>query len=90
MYLKIYLDPREPAGISTARKFLKAIHSQDTKARNTPTNKGLAGVEAWLQTQDSYTLHISVRKRFPRNPYVVTNLIDLWVADLLNVQKIAK
>jgi hypothetical protein len=88
--LKIYQDPTGPAVFSTARKLLKAIDFRDTKARNKPSNKCLAGVEAWLQTQLSYTLHRPVRKRFSRKPYVVTNLMDMWEADLMDAQNIAK
>jgi hypothetical protein len=47
-------------------------------------------MEAWLQTQDSYTLHSSARKIFSPNPYVVTNLIDVLEADFMDVQNIAK
>jgi hypothetical protein len=85
--LKIYADTRAAAGFSTARKLLNAI---DTRATNRPSNKRLSCLEAWLQTQDSYTLHRTVRKRFSRNPYIVTNVMNEWEADLKEVQNIAK
>jgi hypothetical protein len=88
--LNIYANPRAPAGFSTARKLLKAIDKQNTKARSKPTNKRLAAVEAWLQTQESYTIHRPVRKNFPRNPYIVTNVMDMWEADLMDVQNTNK
>jgi hypothetical protein len=66
------------------------MNSLDTKATNKPSKKLLAVVEAWLQSQDSYTLHRTVRKRFSRNPYVVKNLMDLWEDDLMDGQNIAK
>jgi hypothetical protein len=31
-----------------------------------------------------------VRKKFARNPYVVTNVMDVWEADLVDVQNLAK
>jgi hypothetical protein len=77
--LNIYSNPIDAAGFSTARRLLKAIRSGDTKARNKPDNKRLAGVEAWLQTQDSYTLH-----------RIVTNVMNIWEIDLMDVQNIAK
>ena len=40
----------------------------------------LAKTHAWLERQDAYTLHKPVRKHFPRNPYIVTNAMDVWEA----------
>ena len=34
--------------------------------------------------------HYTVRKHFPRNPYVVSNVMDVWEADLLDVQNVSK
>jgi len=45
---------------------------------------------AWLEKQDAYTLHRLVRKRFARNPYTVTNVMDVLECDLLDVQAYAK
>jgi hypothetical protein len=44
-----------------------------------------AGVRKWLETQDAYTLHHPVRKKFPRNPCIVNNLMDIWECDLIDV-----
>jgi hypothetical protein len=46
-------------------------------------------VSAFLESQDTYTMHRLVRKRFPRNAYIV-NVLYLWHSDLLDVQKFAK
>jgi len=35
-------------------------------------------------------LHRPERKRFARNPYTVTNVMDVWECDLLDVQAYAK
>jgi hypothetical protein len=35
------------------------------------------------------TLHKPVRKRFHRNPYSVNNVMDVWEADLLDVQTLS-
>ena len=43
-------------------------------------------IEAWLLNQYAYTLHRPVRKRFPRNLYNVTNVMDVWECDLVDVQ----
>ena len=31
-----------------------------------------------------------MRKRFPRNPYSVTNVMDVWECDLVDVQSLGK
>ena len=74
----VYYDPANPASYSTARKLASAVQ-RDTSNINT-----------WLQAQDAYTLHRPVRKRFFRNPYSVDNILDLWQADLVDVQGLAK
>ena len=37
-----------------------------------------------------YTLHKPVRKRFPRNPYTVTNIDDVWEMDLADLNSLSK
>ncbi len=44
----------------------------------------------WLRTQDTYTLHKPVRKRFPRNRYVVFGPNELWQADLNDMRGLSK
>ena len=36
------------------------------------------------------TLHRQVRKRFPRNPYSVTNVMDVWECDLVDVRALRR
>lgn len=43
----------------------------------------------WLKTQDTYTLHRPVRKRFTRNRYVVYAPHELWQADLNDMRGLA-
>jgi hypothetical protein len=47
-------------------------------------------VHAFLESQDAYTMHRSVRKRFPRNAYDVNNVLELWQSDLLDLQTFAR
>jgi len=37
-----------------------------------------------------YTLYEHVRKRFPRNPYTVTNIDDIWEIDLADLNSLSK
>ena len=35
-------------------------------------------------------MHRPVRKRFPSNPYTVTNVMDVWDCDLMDMQSLSK
>jgi len=50
----------------------------------------VGAIKAWLEKQDAYILHRPVRKHFARNTYTVTNVMDVWEWDLLDVQTYAK
>jgi len=65
---------------------LQAAIKQNKGKKNFP----LAKTQAWLERQDAYTLHKPVRKHFPRNPYIVNNVMGVWESDLLDVQNISK
>jgi len=60
----------------------------ESKKKGNP--QSVAATKAWLEEQDAYTLHRPVWKRFARNPYTVTNVMDVWECDLLDVQSYAK
>ena len=62
---KVYYDPKHAAGFGSVEKLVK---TSKHKKRD---------VEEWLVSQNTYTLHKPVRKRFPRNPYTVTNIDDV-------------
>ena len=65
---RYYYDPARPSAFSTAEKLWAAVKKP---------------VGTWLERQDAYTLHRQVRKRFPRNPYSVNNVMDVWECDLV-------
>jgi len=75
---KIYYDPKHTAGFSSAGKLVNAAKRNE---RN---------VEEWLSGQDTYTLHKPVRKKFPRNPYTVTNIDDIWEIDLADLISLSR
>ena len=74
----VYYDSKHPANFRTVAKLVKA------------TNNKKKDVEEWLSSQNTYTLHKQVRKRFPRNPYTVTNIDDVWEMDLADLSSLAK
>jgi hypothetical protein len=79
MASKLYFDPGHVAGFSTLDKVTRAV--KDGKRSD---------IKSWLEAQDAYTLHRPVRKRFPRNPYTVNNVMDVWECDLLDMQAHSK
>ena len=63
----------------------KLLHKTKTLPAVEPSE-----MKPWLEQQDVYTLHKPVQKRFPRNPYIVSNIFDVFEADLIDVQSLAK
>jgi transposase InsO family protein len=41
----------------------------------------------WVKSQDTYTLHRPIRRKFHRNPTVVYGIDDQWQADLVDMQQ---
>ena len=75
-------DPRHEAAFGTFEK-LKRVAKKTCVAKP-------GEVKPWLKQQDAYTLHRTVRKRFPRNPYNVDNIMDVWECDLIDVQALSR
>jgi hypothetical protein len=75
---KVYYNPKQPASFSSVAKLVKA------------TKHKKKDVQEWLSAQDTYTLHKVARKRFPRNPYTLTNIDDVWEADLADLTSLGK
>lgn len=69
---KIYYDPKHPASFSTVDKLWNATDKKISKK----------AVTEWLLAQDTYTRHKPKRVRFQRNCYIVTNIAELYEADL--------
>ena len=77
-----YYDPSGETAFGTYGKLLR-------KAKTLPGAEPSA-VKPFLEQQDAYMLHRPVRKRFPRIPYTVSNLLDDWEAEIVDVQSLAK
>jgi len=82
MLPRLYTDPAAPSAFSSLNKLQQAVrHAPSSKKqtkKKTPTQ-----IKEWLETQDAYTLHRPLRERFPRNPYTVNNINDVWELDIL-------
>ena len=69
----LYNNPAKPSAFSTVDKLTGAL-----------SKKNKSEVRAWLEQQESYTTHRPVRKRFLRNPYTGSNIMDVWECQLLD------
>lgn len=76
---KVYFDPSHEASFSGASKLLRIARKKKIKNKR---------ALEWLETQDAYTKHKSVRHRFPRRVYNVRNIDDVWEADLVDLRSI--
>jgi len=77
-YTKVYYDPSNPGSFGGVQRLWREVGGSKEH------------VEEWLKTQDAYTLHRPVRKKFERNRIQVAGLDDQWEADLVDVQGLAK
>jgi hypothetical protein len=73
---QIYFDISNPAGYSSAKKLSLA------------SGIDLADVKHWLSSQDAYTQHKPVRRRFVRNRYIASNIKQYFEADLADMTSI--
>jgi hypothetical protein len=83
-----------PTAYGTAAKLRAAVRGH-TKNRHAikqeastppPTKTTSTEIRDWLHEQDAYTMHRKVRKRSPRNPHTVNNVLDVSECDLVDVQ----
>ena len=73
---KLYYDPSKTSAFSTLKKLQAAA-----KQRN--LGKKAGEIKSSLETHDAHKLHKPLRRRFPRNPYMLNNVLDVWECDLV-------
>jgi len=89
MLRRLYTLPAAPSAFSSLYKLREA--DRHATGKETKTKRKTPGqIKAWLETQDAFTMHRPVRKRFPRNPYTVTNIDDVWEIDILDLSSLKK
>jgi len=77
---------KTPAAVlSRPHTLRKAAVSHAPSKQSELKQKTPSQIKAWLETQDAYTLHRPLRKRFPRNPYTVNSMNDVWEMDILDL-----
>ena len=75
----LYYNPANPTAFSTLKKLSAAF-----------PKKNKSDVRPWPEQQESYSKHRPVTKRFLRNQYTLSKLMDVREYDLLHVQSLAK
>lgn len=74
----LYYNLRNPSAFAGVQPLKKASGYAVSRGK----------IKNWLASQDTYTLFKPVRKKFRRNPYLVSNINDLWQADLVDTQRL--
>jgi hypothetical protein len=77
---KLYYDTSQASSFSSLRKLQNAALKRGYPSKN---------IRDRLLRQDAYTIHKPARKNFPRNPYIVNNVGDLWEMDLADISSLA-
>ena len=70
---KIYYDPKQPGSYSGVKGVQRVTGYKPKK------------IKEWLSTQDTYTLHKPVHRKFPRRRVIVPGMNYQWAADLVDV-----
>ncbi|KAI8499057.1 hypothetical protein Bbelb_235100 [Branchiostoma belcheri] len=78
----VYYDPRHPAGYSGVGRLHRAVGSKFGISRKQ--------VGEWLQSQDPYTLHKPIRRRFERARVIVGGMNDQFQADLVDMSSLSR
>jgi len=89
MLRRLYTDPAAPSTFFSLHKLQQAVRHAPSNKKQTK-KKTPSQIKEWLETQDAYTLHRPLRKRFPRNPYTVNNINDVWEIDIFDLSSLKK
>lgn len=76
----IYFDPDNPSCFTGAETLYQSAKKQLPELSRKE-------VKEWLMKQESYSLHAPARKRFLRNPVLVSGIDSLWELDLVDLSK---
>ena len=80
---KTYHNPSNNAAFSSINKLYKA-------AKLRYPNVTINVIKDWLSSQDAYTLHKDVRRKFKRNKIIVHGIDEQWQVDLVDMNTLAK
>ena len=80
---KTYHNQSISAAFSSINKLYKA-------AKLRYPNVTIYVIKDWLSSQDTYTLHKDVRRKFKRNKIIVRGIDEQWQVDLVDMNTLAK
>ena len=80
---RIFYDPKHAGSYSGAQKLYKTLKSE---GKTIPVKT----IQKWLESQETYTLHRSLRRKFPRNRVIVAGIDSQWDADLMDMTQLGK
>ncbi|XP_041356614.1 uncharacterized protein LOC121373884 [Gigantopelta aegis] len=80
----IYYDVKHPGSYAGPSKLYQAVKAEGK------FKIPLTRIKSWLKGQETYTMTHQVRRKFPRNTYVVEGLDSHWQSDLMNMVSLAK
>lgn len=80
---RIFYDPKHAGSYSGAEKLYKTLKSEGNTIP-------LKTIQKWLESQETYTLHRSLRRKFPRNRVIVAGIDSQWDADLMDMTQLGK
>ena len=86
MYSNQYYNIRNEAGYGGARNIIRINKKENPKENKKEKER----INSWLSTQDTFTLHRTLKGRFNRLHYTPSNIDDTWEIDLavlVNLQK---
>lgn len=75
---KLYYEASQAGSYGGVRPLVRYSGSPQQKVRN------------WLQSQDTYSLHKPIRRKFPRRKTFSKGINDLFQADLADMQNLAR
>ena len=75
---KVYYEASKPGSYGGVRPLIRYSGVSSRKAKT------------WLMSQDAYTLHKPIRKKFPRRKTFAKGIDDLYQCDLADMQNIAR
>ena len=80
---KSYTDIKNPASFGSVRKLYKFLKQKHKNIK-------YSDVEKHLSTQDEYSLHKPIVKKFERNKVLVSGIDDTWQIDLIDMRVFKK
>jgi hypothetical protein len=80
---EIYNDASQPGSLSGLENFYRVLKNKKIKINRLE-------LKNWLSTQNDYTRHKPIVKKFQRNQVITRGIDDLWQIDLADLQKISK